>query len=227
VSNAAGKRAWRGDVLAAVLWLAVCAGALGLAMLGLLTVPASEARSGLRSPVEIEHAAVALVVAQAFFLLFLWPLSERRRRARGVRAAFGAVLRVVALLALSAPLLLLARRTTPTGAWALGWSQGLVLLLGIGAGAAARLRGAVAWYYPFVFLWSAGLPFAAYVLRSQGGVDASWAGAVSPLWGVARVAEGGPPWGPLGAFGGLAAAAVAFLVVSAGSVGGAVGTDAS
>ena len=63
---------FRRTVVAAMLWLAVCAGAFCFAALGAMTVTARS-----RPPVEIESAYAALVFGQVLFLVFLWPLFEQ------------------------------------------------------------------------------------------------------------------------------------------------------
>ncbi len=197
--------AWAG---AAVLWLAVCAAALSLALLGLLSVPHE------RSPVEIENSCTALVAGQVFFILFLWPLFERRAQGGPVTVQLAwAVVRLVALLTLSAPFILIALQTSAAGAGAVIRSQCLFVVLGVAVAAAVRLPRAGSWYYPAMFVLSGVVPFAAYLLRETARVSTGWAGAVSPFWASGVVSAGGQWGGPLIIFAALAAVSVGALLV--------------
>ena len=114
------------------------------------------------------------------------------------------------------PLILLTLRTRETGVTTLMWSQGLVLIIGVTAGAAVRLRDAVSWYYPAAFLLSAVVPLAAYLLREEGGVPTAWAGVVSPFWAAGVVASGARGLAPLIVFACLGVGALLALLFSRG-----------
>jgi hypothetical protein len=204
---------------AAAAWLVTCAAALSVAVLGLLSV------ERLRSPVEIGAAPVALVVGQVFFLIVLWPLFERRAAQRDLA---GALARLASLLLLSAPLVVLAARLAEVDAWALVRSQVLVLMLGVTAAGAVRLPRFVTWYYPTVFLLSAVVPFAAYLLYQEGRVATGWAEPVSPLWAAGNVAAGMGSAAPLIVFGCVGVASIVAALLSAAllSAPRAVGVDA-
>jgi len=207
VARDGGERTFGRWTGAAITWLAVCGLAVATAVLGLLSV------ERLRSPVEIEGAYVALVVGQAFFLIFLWPLFERGRRNGAWRDAAGLDVRLVALLALCVPFVLIARRTATVPFAVVARSQGLVVLLGLAAGIAARLPGARVWYYPGAFVLSAGVPLAGYLLHEEGGVSLAWAASVSPLWAAGATAAGTASPAPLIVFGGLACGALLCLAL--------------
>jgi hypothetical protein len=196
-----GYARWTG---AAMLWLAVCCATTCVALLGLLSV------ERLPSPVEIESAYPALVVGQAFFLVFLWPLFERPGR-RGGEGAWGAAARLLGLFLLSAPLIVVALRTSETGLPAVIRSQLLVLLIGVTVAAVIRLPGSVSWYYPAAFLLSAVVPLAAYLLYEEGGVSTAWAAAISPFWASGSVAAGGGFMPPLAVFACLGCGALGAL----------------
>ncbi|MFH1731653.1 MAG: hypothetical protein ABIF82_08390 [Planctomycetota bacterium] len=177
--------------VAAAAWLVTCCAAVCVAALGILSV------GKLRSAVEIESSYVALVVAQAVFLVFIWPLFESRGASGRDGGLPGLCVRLAVLFVLSLPLLLLTLRTREIGLGAVVWSQVLVFLMGVTAGVAVRLPGAVSWYMPCAFLLSAVVPLAAYMLFEEGRVSAVWAGAVSPPWAAAAVASGGGRLAPL------------------------------
>ena len=186
-----------------MVWLVVCSGAACLALLGLLSV------ERLRSPVEIESTYVALVVGQAFFLVFLWPLFEYRSPpGPRVESVCGAGARLVGLLFLSTPLIVLSLRTSEAALTVVLRSQALVLLVGLTAGAAVRLPGFVLWYYPSAFFASAVVPFAAYLLSEEGGVSVGWAAVISPLWAAGAAASGEPSSAALVLFACLGCSAV-------------------
>lgn len=177
--------------VAAAAWLVTCCAAVCVSALGILSV------GDLHSPVEIENSYVALVVAQAIFLVFIWPLFESRGGSGRDGGLLGLCVRLVVLFVLSLPLLLLTLRTREVGLGAVVWSQVLVFLIGVTAGVAVRLPGAASWYVPCAFLLSAVVPLAAYMLLEEGQVSAAWAGAVSPLWAAGAVASGGGRLAPL------------------------------
>ena len=197
-------RLWAG---AAMLWLAVCAGAVSAALLGLLSIDRPD--KVLRSPVEIEHAFIALVAGQAFFLVFLWPLFEHPAATRAeTRGLLGAVTRLTGLLLLSAPLVLVARQTSSVGAGDVLRSQALLWVGGVAVAAALRLPGARAWYYPAACFLSGVVPLAAYLLREEGELPADWAAVLSPLWATGAAAAGATSVAALILFATLAAGAV-------------------
>ena len=187
---------WRG---AAIAWLVTCCAAVCVSDLGLLSVGPT------RSGVEIENAYAVLVVGQALFVVFVWPLFDRPRRGGGGGLA-GAFIRLIALLVLAVPFVLIAARTQVVGVGTIVRSQALVLLLGFSAGVAIRLPDAVSWYLPSVFGLSAVVPFTAYLLLEEGGVPPGWGEAVSPLWAAGSAASGGGRWLPLVVFAGLGVA---------------------
>lgn len=202
--NAVSRRC----MLPAALWLAVGAAAVSVASLGLLSTERHP------SPVEIGNSSVALIVAQAFFLVFLWPLFEREATRAPNRAGLGdAAIRLLALILLGVPLLLLTLRTAEMDTGAILRGQLFLLVLGIAVAALVRLPAAVLWYYPAAFLISAAVPFAAYLLREEGDVAASWAASISPLWAAGRIVSGAANWAPLTLFALLAAASSAALLV--------------
>ncbi len=129
-------------MFAAMAWLAVCAAAVAVPVLGLFSV------SRLRSPVEIESSYVALVAGQAFFLVFIWPLFERG--AGG--SILGVGVRLAGMLILSVPLVFLTLRFSEVVLGDVIWSQLLLVFIGVGAGTLVRLPGSVSWYYPGAFL---------------------------------------------------------------------------
>jgi hypothetical protein len=195
----AGFGAW---VWAGVLWLAVCAVSLCVAQLELLSV------ERLRSPVNIESSFAALVVGEVFFLVFFWPLFERRFPARPFAGQLaGGLVRLLALLVLAIPFVLLARRVAEVPLRQALMSQGLLVLVGAAVWGAVRMPGARRCYYPLAFLLTAVVPLAAYVLREEGGVPMGWAAAISPVWaagGVAADVRGAAPFILFGVLAGLA-----------------------
>ncbi len=206
--KSAGFGLWAG---AAMVWLAVCSAAVCVALLGVLSV------ERLRSPVEVEASYVALVVGQVFFLVFLWPLFERRHvegRFCGVAAACA---RLVGMLLLSAPLVLVTLRTAEADFADVTGSQLVVLFIGMSGGALIRLPGARRWYYPGAYFVSAAVPLAAYLLYEEGGHSPCWAAAVCPFWAAGGVASGAPLLAPLLVFGCLACGAVFGLLWRAGA----------
>jgi len=194
---------------AAVLWLAVCAAAAAVAVLGVLSV------ERLRSPVEIDSAYVALVVAEAFFLVFLWPFFERRAGGESFgEVVAGAAARLVGLLFLATPLIVLATRLCETPPLAVVRSQAMVFLIGVAVAVAVRLPGAVLWYLPAAFLLSAGVPFASYLLREECGIPVAWAATLSPLWASGAAAAGSPSHASFIVFACLGAGALLALALS-------------
>ncbi len=190
-ANRPELRRWRG---AAVAWLATCGAAVGLALLGLLSVGSE------RSSVEIENAYAALVVGQALFVVFVWPLFERPRSDAERDGLAGLCVRLAALFVLSLPFVILALTTRAVDVTVVVWSQALVMLMGLAAGSAIRLPSAETWYLPSAFVLSAVLPLAAYLLLEEGRVPAGWGAAVSPLWAAGAVASGGERLVPLVVF---------------------------
>ncbi len=189
----------------AAVWLLCCAGAVCVAVLGLLSV------GRLRSPVEIGRSFPALVVAQAFFLFLIWPIFWGAAEPEGdspVRAAIGLLARLVGLLVLAAPIVVVAMRTADVTAGQVLWSQAFVFLLGVTAGAGCRLPGAKLWYYPAALFLAGIVPFLAYLLREEGDLSMRWAGLISPVWAAGSVAAGGEVLWRMAVFGGLAAVAV-------------------
>jgi hypothetical protein len=198
-------RSLSGVWLGAALWLATCLAAFGIAVLGLLST------ERLRSPVEIEAAPAALAVGQVFFLMVLWPLFERRAD-RG--DLLGGLARLAALMLLSAPLVLLSSTLTAVGARELLLGQLLVAVLGVLVVSTVRLPRFHTWYYPALFLMSAVVPFAAYLLLETGGVSTSWAVPISPFWATGAVVAGtADGLNPLLAFGLLGGAATVWGVL--------------
>jgi len=193
--------------VAAMLWLALCAAAISVAMLGVLSVERE------RSAVDIENSYAALVVGQTFFLVFLWPLFERRAlNGPATHQIAGSLTRLAGLLILSVPFILLALRVSETpAAWVIR-SQALLLFIGVAAAAAVRLPGAVAWYYPAAFVLSALVPLAAYLLREEGRVPTAWAAAVSPFRASGGAAAGLEAAAPFIVFGALAAVTLAAVL---------------
>lgn len=186
---------------AVVAWLATCCAAVSVALLGLLSV------EGLTSAVEIGNSFIALVVGQALFMVFVWPLFERRVADDGENGLPGLAVRLLALLALSLPLVLLTLRTAEVRVGSIMWSQVLVFVMGLASGAAVRLPRSVSWYMPSAFLLTAVVPLAAYMLIEEGGVSTGWAVGISPLWAAGAVASGAALLVPLLVFAGLGAAA--------------------
>jgi len=172
-------------------------------MLGLLSV------EGLRSAVEIESAYVALVAAQVFFLVLLWPRFERRAvTGPPLESLAGAAARLAGLVLLSVPLIFVALRTSEAGPATVLRSQALIVFIGIIAGAAVRLPGAAVWYYPAAFLVSAVVPLVAYLLLEEGGLSTRWAESISPFWAAGAAAAGARRVAPLIVFAGVAVAAL-------------------
>ncbi len=189
----------------AAVWLLFCAGAVCVAVLGLLSV------GRLRSPVEIGRSYPALVVAQAFFLFLVWPIFRGAGEPEGEppgRSVLGLLARLVGLLVLAAPIAVVAMRTADVTAGQVLWSQAFVFLLGVVAGAGCRLPGAKLWYYPAALFLAGIAPFLAYLLREEGDLSMRWAGLISPIWAAGSVAAGGEVLWRMVVFGGLAAAAV-------------------
>ncbi len=183
---------------AVVAWLATCCAAVCVAMLGALSV------GDLTSANEIETSFIALVVGQALFVVFVWPLFERRVADDGL---LGLAARLLALLALSLPLVLLTLRTAEVRIASVVWSQVLIFLMGLASGVAVRLPRSLSWYMPSAFLLSAVVPLAAYMLIEASGVAVGWAVGISPLWAAGAVASGAALLVPLLVFAGLGAAA--------------------
>lgn len=200
------RRRW---VAAAVVWLVVCGGVACAAIVGLLSV------KRLASPVEIENTYGALVAAQAFFLVFLWPLFERAPldRESPARGVSGLLVRLVGLLVLAVPLVLIAVRTGDVSTAGVLWSQAFLLLVGVSAGAACRLPGAGVWYYPAAFLVAGVVPLLGYLLREEGGLSTEWAAVTSPLWAAGSLAAGGRVLWRMLVYGALAVGATAGLFV--------------
>lgn len=210
MSSSRHRPAVRRYVAAAAVWLAICCAAVCAATLGVLSVEDTV------SPVEIEGAFMALVVGQALFMIFLWPLFERRLASDGENGLPGLLIRLATLLILSLPLALLTLRTSEVRAAPLVWSQVLILLMGAMSGMAVRLPRSVSWYLPSAFLLSAVVPLAAYLLIEEAGGSAAWAVAVSPVWAAGAVASGAAGTAPLLVFACLGAAAwVSRLLVRA------------
>ena len=193
---------------AAVAWLATCCAAVCVSMLGTLSIGDSI------SSAEIETSFIALVVGQALFMVFVWPLFERRVANDGENDLPGLGARLLALLALSLPLVLLTLRTAEVRAGSVVWSQVLIFVMGLASGVAVRLPRSVSWYMPSAFLLSAVVPLAAYLLVEEGGVSAGWAVGVSPLWAAGAVASGAALLVPLLVFAGLGAAAGLSLLLA-------------
>lgn len=194
---------------AAVLWLAVCAAAVTIAVLGVLSV------ERLRSPVEIENSYVALVAAEAFFLVFLWPFFERRTAGGNFSEVLtGAGARLIGLLLLATPLVILATRLCETSTPTLVRSQAMIFLIGVAVASTVRLPGAGLWYMPAAFLLSAGVPFIGYLLREECGIPTAWAAVVSPLWASGAAAAGSPRFVSLIVFACLGAGALLALALS-------------
>jgi len=183
----------------AAVWVVVCAGSVCAALLGVLSV------ERLRSPVDIQNAYVVLVIAQTFFMIFLWPLFVR------AGSWWNTAVQLVALFALAVPLILVTLRTSDVRVGSVLGSQALVLLFGVTAAAAMRMPGRRLWFYPAAFVLSAVAPLVAYASLELGGLSASWAARVSPFWAVGDVAAGGRPLVPLLIFGGLAVAMLVAL----------------
>ena len=111
----------------AAVWVVVCAGSVCAALLGVLSV------ERLRSPVDIQNAYVVLVIAQTFFMIFLWPLFVR------AGSWWNTAVQLVALFALAVPLILVTLRTSDVRMGSVLGSQALVLLFGVTAAAAIRM----------------------------------------------------------------------------------------
>ena len=186
---------------AVVAWLGTCCTAVCVSILGALSV------DGSISAVEIETSFVTLVVGQALFVVFVWPLFELRVASDGKNDLPGLAGRLLALLALSLPLVLLTLRTAEVRAWPVVWSQVLIFVMGLASGVAVRLPRSVSWYMPSAFCLSAVVPLAAYMLIEEGGVSVRWAIGISPLWAAGAVASGAALLAPLLVFAGLGAAA--------------------
>lgn len=197
-------------VAAAVAWLVVCGVAVCVAVLGLLS------QRRLRSPVEIESAYAALVSGQTFFLVFLWPLFEWSREEAGwVWGVGDALVRLLGLFLLSAPLVLVAVQPTVVRTSDVMASHAVLFLVGAAVAIALRLPGSVAWYYPSAFFLSAAVPLGAYLLRELGNVPTEWAAALCPFWAVGRAASGGRWLASALTFAALAGLGMAGLLQSA------------
>ena len=194
----------------AMLWLVVAAAAVCIALLGLLSV------RRLTSPVEIENAYVALVVAQAFFLLMLWPLFEHRAPHAPLGRSLAEMLtRLAGLMLLALPLVAVTSRTTQLSTGQILRSQALLMTLGAAVGVALRLPGARIWYYPAAYLLSAGVPFIAWVLYETGGpTPLAWASALCPVWACGAAAAGTRALLPTAVFAGLALLGLAWLALA-------------
>jgi hypothetical protein len=165
-----------------------------------ILVPLSDAlpfRLGFVKPATL---FTALVEARVFFALLLWPLFLEP----ALRPAEG-LLRLGALHALTAPLVLVAANISDTGAADLARAEflcaglaalalGLRSLLGESAGPA---------YFAGSFVVSALLPFVAFLAHESGGSDLSGLSIVSPFWAAAA-----PGWGAPVLFGALALGAL-------------------
>lgn len=143
----------------------------------------------------------ALVQAQLFFVVLLWPISLP------AGAPEAALARVAALLALSLPLLLVGANVSDAGAGILLLSQFLVaahaaFTAGLYAFAGVR---AGPWYYLGAFAASALLPLAAFLSHEFDGPDLSPLAWVSPFWGARGIAAApGPAFGQACLFAALA-----------------------
>jgi len=153
-----------------IAWLAVCGFALAGAFLGLL----SSTRH--KSFFDIENSYRSLVMAQVFFIYFLWPLFESKKQ------LYGSLIRLLGLVVAAVPLVVIALMTQEVSRLSVVLSQLFILVLGVSVAAALRLPRARAWYYPAALLVAAGVPFIAYLLYEQSGASTTWAAVISPFW---------------------------------------------
>jgi hypothetical protein len=144
-------------------------------------------------------------------MVFVWPLFERRVADDGENDLLGLAVRLLALLALSLPLVLITLRTAEIRVASVVWSQALIFVMGLASGVAMRLPRSLSWYMPSAFLLSAVVPLAAFMLIEASRIPVGWAVGISPLWAAGAVASGAAWLVPMLVFAGLGAAACVSL----------------
>lgn len=168
-----------GAIGALIAWLIISGAVVCAAFTGAL----SSARH--KSILEIQTSYRALVMAQVFFVIFLWPLFERKND-----GLLGSVVRLLGLMLAAIPLVIITRLTQDL-AWAnVALSQLLIFIFGVSVAAAVRLPSSRAWFYPATFLVVAGAPFVAYLLFEQGRMSTAWAAVITPFWAALSVMDG-------------------------------------
>lgn len=163
-----------------LLW----AGLLGLAVVATLGFGVQDA--DYPTPFALEHAYPMAVGTELLAVLVVAPLVAGRRRV-GLTA-------LVLLLAMAAPLVLVAARVSDIGAASAAASQAYLLVAASAVAGYLRVdaKGAGRGYYWLVVgAAGAGAPIAAFVVGDLMRVQLTWLNAVSPFWVLTRLCE---PW---------------------------------
>ena len=162
--------------------LLVWAGLLGLALVVTLGIGVQDA--DYPTPFALEHAYLMAVGAELFALLVVAPLVAGRRRVRLVA--------LVVLLAMAAPLVLVAARVSDVEAASVAASQAYLLVAAIAVAGYLRVdaggasRGV---YWLVLGAAGAGAPLAAFLVGDAMRVPLTWLNAVSPFWVLTRLCE--------------------------------------
>lgn len=200
-----------------LLWIGCVGGAFAAAAGGLLP-------AGIGS-IDPESALSAVVHAQLFFVLIVWPYFIPRlvRREGATLGTLGEspllLAQVLLLCAAGLPLALVGENLSEAGISAL--FRGQLMVLAVGAFVtilhdvlgAARVRP---WYFLGAFAVSAVLPYAGYLAAE---FAPSWKtgafAAVSPFWAAENLArDAAHPWAPLTLSAIFGVAAVALLAAA-------------